>query len=77
MSDKAIRKQIEELEQKYIEVEKEYDLKLEEIDDQIQDLKSCVCPDCDGTGEKHYSTGYPDYVIDTCNTCFGTGSQRD
>ena len=75
MIDKPLSKQIEDLEDKYNEIENEYDLKLEEIADEIADLQRHACQDCEGTGEKYYKGSYPDFWTDTCNKCCGTGSK--
>lgn len=62
---KTIRHQIEEIDEKIKQLEREAD-----------DLEGIACQTCDGSGSRVYYTK-DSYIIDTCGECRGSGMQGD
>jgi DnaJ-class molecular chaperone len=49
---------------------------LNDIISEISRLEKCRCQRCDGSGIEYFNTNYPDFVIDACPDCRGSG-ERD
>ena len=73
----TLQDKIKELGEKSVRIEEATERHIAKIDREIEELEKLACEECEGIGVFTFPGRYPDYVIDTCKYCNGTGFRRD